>query len=77
MWPSFPALWISVTRKRQRKSLLSSKPANRSPGFTVVRSAKIVYSALNWGDGQGISWVCGQDLKLDLGTGSAPNRTQS
>lgn len=77
MWQSFPALWISVTRKRQRKRLLSLKPANRSPGFTVIRSALIVYSALNWGDGQGISWVCGQDLKLDLGTGSAPTRTQS
>ena len=43
----------------------------------MVRSAQIVYSALNWGDGQGISWVCGQDLKLGLGIGSAPTRTQS
>lgn len=71
----FPGL-VDKCHQKKRKSVLSSKPANRSPGFTVVRSAQIVCSALNWGDGQGISQVCGQDLKLDLRIGSAPTRTQ-
>lgn len=44
----FPGL-VDKCHQKKRKSVLSSKPANRSPGFTVVRSAQIVCSALNWG----------------------------
>lgn len=64
-------------KRDRKKSLLSLKPANRSPGFTAVRSIQITCSALHWGNGEEISRVCSQDLKLDLGIASAPSRAQS